>query len=82
MTKRFSFRRREAVRPAPCSFCTERVEPSYREVSTLERFTTDRGKIIARARTGTCRRHQRRLMLAVKHARHLALLPFVPGELS
>lgn len=80
--KRFSQRRREPARPAHCYFCMERVEPSYRDVTVLERYTTDRGKIIARARTGTCRRHQRRLMLAVKHARHLALLPFIPGALS
>lgn len=82
MIKRFSHRRREMARPAACFFCTEHVEPRYRDVTVLERYTTDRGKIIARARTGTCRRHQRRLMLAIKHARHLALLPFVPGELS
>jgi small subunit ribosomal protein S18 len=42
----------------------------------LRRFLTDRGKIRPRRQTGTCARHQRRLAVAVKRARHLALLPF------
>jgi small subunit ribosomal protein S18 len=45
-------------------------------VGTLRRFLTDRGKIKSRRKTGTCSKHQRRLAIAVKRARHLALLPF------
>lgn len=42
----------------------------------LRSFVTDRGKIQPRRRTGTCAKHQRQLALAIKRARHLALLPF------
>jgi small subunit ribosomal protein S18 len=43
----------------------------------LRGFLTDRGKIKPRRRTGTCARHQRQLSVAIKRARHLAMLPFV-----
>lgn len=46
----------------------------------LQKFTSDRGKLYGRIRTGICAKHQRRLTSAVKHARHLALLPFVASE--
>lgn len=62
-----------------CFFCEENKVPDYKEIEILDRYTTDRGKILARARTGTCRKHQRLVMRAIKRARHLALLPFVPG---
>ena len=42
----------------------------------LRRSLTDRGKIKNRRKTGTCAKHQRRLAMAVKRARYLALLPF------
>jgi small subunit ribosomal protein S18 len=45
-------------------------------LNTLRRYLTDRGKIKSRRKTGTCAKHQRRLAVAVKRARHLALLPF------
>ncbi len=45
-------------------------------MGTLRRSLTDRGKIKSRRKTGTCAKHQRRLSLAVKRARYLALLPF------
>jgi small subunit ribosomal protein S18 len=66
--------------PKKCAFCKGNTTPHYSDVSTLQKYTTDRGKIIGRTRTGLCAKHQRRLTSAVKHARHLALLPFVGGE--
>jgi len=42
----------------------------------LRRYLTDRGKIKPRRQTGTCAKHQRRLAVALKRARYLALLPF------
>jgi len=60
-----------------CSFCKEKIEPWFTDVETLTRFITERGKIIARARSGACAKHQRKLSRAIKYARHLALLPFV-----
>jgi small subunit ribosomal protein S18 len=47
----------------------------YKDVSTLRRFVSERGKIKGRRKSGTCARHQRRLAVAIKRARHLALLP-------
>lgn len=60
-----------------CVFCDERKEPDYKDFELTGRFITDRGKIIARSRSGVCAKHQRKLTKAVKRARHLALLPFV-----
>lgn len=48
----------------------------YKDAAKLRRFMTERGKILPRRITGTCARHQRKLTLAIKRARVLALLPF------
>ena len=50
----------------------------YKEVEKLRNFISDRAKIAPRRRTGTCAKHQRTLATAIKRARHLALLPYVP----
>ena len=72
--RRRSFTRRRKV----CQFCTEKIEHiDYKDVALLQRYVSDRGKIRARRQTGTCAKHQRRLALAIKRARHIALLPFV-----
>lgn len=68
---------RKYIAPKECAFCKENKEPWYSDVETLQRFLTERGKIIGQARSGLCSMHQRRLTRAIKHARHLALLPFV-----
>jgi small subunit ribosomal protein S18 len=78
--KRKIQKRRIAQAPKECYFCKEKTTPVYSEVSTLQKFITDRGKIIGRVRSGVCATHQRRLTTAIKHARHLALLPFVAHE--
>ena len=59
-----------------CPFCKEKREPDYKKISELEKFTTDRGKIIGQDRSGLCQRHQKRLSKAIKRARFLAFLPF------
>jgi small subunit ribosomal protein S18 len=60
-----------------CGFCLDKTKAiDYKDVPTLRRYLTERGKIKNRRKTGTCGKHQRRLALAVKRARHLALLPF------
>lgn len=70
---RRSFTRRRKV----CAFCLEKSKAiDYKDVATLRRYLTDRGKIRSRRKTGTCAKHQRRLAVAIKRARHLALLPF------
>lgn len=72
--------RRKINIPRKCSFCKEQKEPVFSETEVLKRFLTERGKIIGRARSGLCATHQRHLTLAVKHARHLALLSFTPYQ--
>lgn len=60
-----------------CSFCVEKVEKiDYKDVAKLRRFISERAKILPRRVTGTCARHQRELTVAIKRARHIALLPF------
>jgi small subunit ribosomal protein S18 len=61
-----------------CSFCKEKVdEVDYRDVPTLRRFVSERGKIKSRRISGACRRHQRQVAVAIKRAREMALLPYV-----
>jgi small subunit ribosomal protein S18 len=65
-----------------CTFCTDKIDViDYKRPELLRRFLTDRGKIKPRRRTGTCAKHQRRLAVAIKRARHLALLPYVAEHL-
>ena len=77
---------RSGVRYAPrrrvCSFCTGSIkEIDYKNTSLLSGYISDRGKIEPRRRTGTCAKHQRALAVAIKRARHLALLPFAPEHI-
>jgi small subunit ribosomal protein S18 len=60
-----------------CIFCKERTAyVDYKDVATLRKFVSDRGKIRARRVTGNCTQHQRDVASAVKNAREMALLPF------
>ncbi len=60
-----------------CSFCADQVASiDYKDLSTLQRYVNERGRILPRRRTGTCAKHQRRLSQAIKRARHLALIPY------
>ena len=71
--------RRFTPRRKVCFFCTEGIDHiDYKDVELLDRFVSDRGKIRPRRQTGTCAKHQRRIALAIKRARQVALLPFVP----
>jgi small subunit ribosomal protein S18 len=56
--------------------CRE-IEVDYKEPEVLSRYVNEYGRIKPRRQTGLCAKSQRRLALAVKRARHLALLPFV-----
>lgn len=65
-----------------CAFCVDKAKAiDYKDADLLRRYLTDRGKIKPRRQTGTCAKHQRRLAVAIKRARHLALLPFAPKHL-
>ena len=60
-----------------CAFCVEKSQDiDYKDVSKLRRFISERAKILPRRVTGTCAGHQRKLTVAIKRARHVALLPF------
>lgn len=61
-----------------CRFCKDKIKYiDYKDVKLLERFITERGKIVSRRVSGNCAKHQRRLAEAIKRARIMALLPFV-----
>ena len=65
-----------------CAFCADKLESvDYKDPIKLRRYISDRGKIEPRRRTGTCAKHQRALALAIKKARHLALLPYTAAHI-
>ena len=61
-----------------CAFCVDKIAwVDYKDAGRLRKYMTERAKILPRRITGNCARHQRQLTVAIKRARHLALLPFV-----
>ncbi|MDY0210440.1 MAG: 30S ribosomal protein S18 [Tenericutes bacterium HGW-Tenericutes-8] len=74
MQQRGGFKRRRKV----CFFTQNKVDHiDFKDVELLKRFISDRGKILPRRVTGTSAKWQRPLAVAIKRARHMALLPFV-----
>ena len=71
--RRGGMRRRKKV----CVFCgEENAVIDYKDVNKLRKYVSERGKILPRRITGTCAKHQRALTVAVKRARHVALMPY------
>ncbi len=67
-------RRRKKV----CAFCEDATKKvDYKDVATMKKYVSERGKILPRRITGTCAMHQREITNAVKRARHIALMPYV-----
>jgi small subunit ribosomal protein S18 len=65
-------------RRKPCAFCRDKVDiVDYKDFGTLRRAMSEKGKIRSARITGSCRRHQRQLAIAIKRARELGLLPYV-----
>ena len=65
------------VRRKVCRFCADSsLVIDYKDVKSLRLFVTETGKMIPRRISGNCARHQRPLAIAIKRARHLAILPF------
>ena len=61
-----------------CYFTVNHIDHiDFKDVDLLRKFVTDRGKILPRRATGTSAKYQRKLAIAIKRARHMALLPFV-----
>lgn len=69
--------RRFGGRRKVCRFCADHMAGvDYKDVARLRMFISDRGKIEPRRKTGTCQKHQRIVAIAIKRARHMALLPY------
>ncbi len=61
-----------------CAFCQDKIDYiDYKDTAKLRRFISERAKILPRRITGTCALHQRQLTIAIKRARHMALLPYI-----
>jgi small subunit ribosomal protein S18 len=72
--KKRPMRRKKRV----CAACANPAEKiSYKDVAKLRKYVSERGKILPRRINGNCAKHQRELTIAVKRARHLALMPYV-----
>lgn len=70
--KKFLFRKKKF-----CKFCDEKIKfIDYKDLRLIQAFTPERSKIFPRRISGTCSKHQRKLMRAIKRARTLALVPF------
>jgi small subunit ribosomal protein S18 len=70
--RRFLFRRRKY-----CKFCEAKAQwIDHKDVKTLQNYIPERSKVLPRRISGTCAKHQRMLMQAIKRARMLALIPF------
>jgi small subunit ribosomal protein S18 len=75
--RRSEYARKYPPRRKVCTFCVDKVSYiDYKDIARLRRHLSERGKIEPRRKTGTCARHQRALAVALKRARHVALLPY------
>jgi small subunit ribosomal protein S18 len=60
-----------------CNFCSDKVDHiDYKDTGKLRKYISERGKILPRRISGNCAKHQRQLTIAIKRARHIALLPY------
>ena len=60
-----------------CNFCADKIDHiDYKDISKLRKYISERGKILPKRMSGNCAEHQRDLTIAIKRARHIALLPF------
>ncbi len=74
MQKSFKPRKRKKV----CAFCADKIEHiDYKDTARLKKCVSERSKILPRRITGTCAKHQRQLTVAIKRARHIAILPYI-----
>ncbi len=67
-------RRRKKV----CAFCADKIDDiDYKDTIRLKKFVSERAKILPRRISGACAKHQRQLTIAIKRARHVALMPYI-----
>ena len=75
--KKKMFQRRKV-----CRFCADKkLAIDYKEAKTLRLFISETGKVTPRRISGTCAKHQRQLALAIKRARHIALMPYAASHI-
>ena len=58
-----------------CQMCAGK-SVDYKDVMIVSKYINEKGKIMPRRMTGACAKHQRDITLAVKRARHIAILPY------
>lgn len=69
--------RRGNKRRKVCYFTVNKITYiDYKDIDTLKKFVSERGKILPRRVTGTSAKYQRKLTIAIKRARQMALLPY------
>ena len=69
------------VRKKVCPMCGDKnFVLDYKNAEQLKKFINDKGKILPRRATGACAKHQRDITLAVKRARHIAILPYAAKD--
>ena len=65
------------ARKKVCALCANKdLVLDYKNADQLKKFVNEKGKILPRRATGACAKHQRDITLAVKRARHIAVLPY------
>ncbi len=81
--RKMPYHRRKVCRYCADRYCADSsLAIDYKDPRTLRLFTTERGKIIPRRISGNCAKHQRRISLAVKRARNIALLPYTTATVK
>ena len=73
-----SMPRQRRIKKKVCMFCADKnLVIDYKDADKLKRFVSEKGKILPRRVTGLCAKHQREITVAIKRARHIALLPYI-----
>ncbi len=64
-----------------CFFCSEKMDfIDYKDINLLKKFLSEKGKIRPRRVTGNCAQHQKKLAMAIKSAREMALIPYTSRQ--
>jgi len=68
------------MRKKVCTMCANKeLVLDYKNYDQMKKFVNEKGKILPRRATGACAKHQRAITVAVKRARHIAILPYTQG---
>ncbi|MCK5655443.1 MAG: 30S ribosomal protein S18 [Candidatus Aureabacteria bacterium] len=71
-------RPKRIFRQKKCRFCVDKIHVvDYKDVTSLRKSLTEKGKILPRRITGTCAKHQRQLSIAIKRARYMAFVAYI-----